>query len=486
VQDPADVVWADWLKPYLWHQIDGSRFVDLSAHARQVLKTLVQRRNVKDGRCFPAIPCIATGAGIKERAAEYALAELHAYKLLRTKRRPNQSALRDFACAFYVRAGLLAADHTCPECNLYASGSACGADPDPHPVRSKRDPSDPSRSHKNSNQGNRSRARPAPTLFSKTSEGKGTTEIDPAFAVFAEVFIREHAARYGSAADAGTMSAERRVVVAGWVEGVTAEACAWAAQRAITVDRAAVREELCGRAIRAWFDWPGTNGFLDAKGHPMGLIACVPKDEAREGNAGDLGREAIGGAALESWKRVQRRPVPPPVTPVETSSAPEIDASKPAAEKRATAPAATAVPPPPEFLAFVASMPGAAPARPLAIVEPPRPDPERIKLALAQIEATPEPAPAEAAMAPIAATAEPAPAEAAEEASTRRRRARTRTRLALITLLGAEPLEAPLEAPLDDTPADDAPPSAAHLCRRRTLARIALTYQRRRRGEPGT
>jgi hypothetical protein len=324
--------------------------------------------------------------------------------------------------------------------------------------------------------------------------GKDEAPLDPDFAAFARAFDVEHNAKYGGM-HGSRVRAEGQATIAGLVAGLTGEAYAWAQPLGLDLDRDDVRRDLCHLLTRIWLTWTGSDDALVQRRHPIGMIV------------GDLGR--LAPEALNAWKRAQRRPAPPP--PVETSTAPELDASNPA-PKRATAPD---VPPTAAFLAFVASMPGASspaahPARPLDIVEPQRPDPERLKLALAQIDGAAESAPAESAPAEEApaesapaesapaesapaesapaesAPAESAPAESApaEEAPTRKRR--TRTRLALVALLGAAPAEEPLEAPLDDTPDDDAPPSAAHLRRRRMLARIALTYQRRRHGEQGS
>jgi hypothetical protein len=118
-------------------------------------------------------------------------------------------------------------------------------------------------------------------------------EQDQDYTTFAAVFSAERAAQY-SDGDAGTLGVENRAKVASYVLDLTAEAHSWAQGRGLALDWSAIREELCRRMVRAWLAMSGTNGFLDSRRHPIGLIV------------GDLSR--VGPEALAAWKRAQPKP----------------------------------------------------------------------------------------------------------------------------------------------------------------------------------
>jgi hypothetical protein len=276
--------------------------------------------------------------------------------------------------------------------------------------------------------------------------------LDPNFTAFALAFDKEHNARYGGV-HGSTVRPEGQATIANSVLDLTAEAHSWAQTRGLTLDRDEVQRDLCHLLARTWLTWTGTSDALVQRRHPIGMIV------------GDLGR--LGPQANDAWKRAQRRPAQTQDTPGELAPATEPDASKPAQETRAAAPADRGVPPTPEFLAFVASMQGPAPARPLTIEEPPRPDPEQSKLALIKLEGAPEPMlAAESVEAPIATPAESAPATSAEALPTRRRH--TRTRLALAVPAEEEHATAPVEEELTIT---------SHPRRRRLRTRLALAEE---------
>jgi len=142
---------------------------------------------------------------------------------------------------------------------------------------------------------------------------------DPDFSAFVRAFDDARFAKYGDRAG-GTLAANNRAKVAGYVADLVGQACAWAAGRGLQLERAAVRADLCGRVVQEWLTWSGTNDILHERRHPIGLIV------------GDLAQ--LTTEMLRAWKKAQPRPAPRPLPPAVAAEAaeevPELDVSEPA------------------------------------------------------------------------------------------------------------------------------------------------------------
>jgi len=127
---------------------------------------------------------------------------------------------------------------------------------------------------------------------------------DPYWDAFEDAFRAAHHMAYGKSVDTGSLKNEAlRNDASGALMDLVAECAAWAQTRGLDVERLGVAEELTRRMARAWFTWPGRDGKLRERKHPMGLMVF------------DLGR--LGGDAVEGWKRAQRRVPPAASTPAQ-------------------------------------------------------------------------------------------------------------------------------------------------------------------------
>jgi len=333
VARPEDVNWRDpRIKTYLLNLLDdpAGPFAAIDCKSRALCKQLLHHRNPHTGDIFPSCGRLAFELSFKERAIRYTLGRLDTgpsrqrdgelvdgHGLIWREKcwRPyggQTSNAYGFTCRFLQMAGLVLPH----ECSSVCSGSACNGTAKTKGPRRGQSPRPVTASL------------PLPKVQMQpppTSAPVEAPPADPDFETFALIFAAERFAKYGDH-DTGTVRAENRTTVASYVLDVTAEACAWALGRGLELERDVVREDLCRRLARLWLARTGTNGFLDERRHPIGLIV------------GDLQR--VGPEALAAWKRVQPRPKvaplsPPPADeePHEAEAWPELDASEPTADE---------------------------------------------------------------------------------------------------------------------------------------------------------
>jgi hypothetical protein len=337
VARPEDVNWRDpRIKPYLYNLWDNPTgpFAFVDAKARAAMKQCLHHRNPSTGDIFPSVERLAFELPFRERAIRYGWGRLctgpsrqrdgqivDGWGLMWREKRwrsygGQTSNAYGFTCKCLQLANLVL-PHDPESCSWCRNGGAPPKAKDtPGPRRGR-----PRRPVAASLPLPHVPMQPPATTPAPVTEA---APADPDFETFAEVFAAERFAKYGDH-DAGTVRDEKRGAIASNVLDVTAEACAWAQSRGLEIDRGTVREDLCRRIARLWLDMHGTNGFLDERRHPIGLIA------------GDLQR--VGPEALAAWKRAQpkrkgalsltvlEQPVSPPDE--EAEAWPELDGSEP-------------------------------------------------------------------------------------------------------------------------------------------------------------
>jgi hypothetical protein len=315
-------------------------FADVHPDARAMLKQFAHHRNAKTAEITPSVPFLAHALPYKDRRCRYVFgmldegpsvqrdgAVIEGLGLVQREKRwrpggGQTSNLYVFTYAFWLRAKLVE-PHTPEECACCRAEQARttrrGRPSQPRPViqpRMQPQPRRPAEEHQAARAAVSSPETPAPVQHQAEAD-------DPSYLAFAAAFAEERAARYDDG-DAGTLRAENRAKVASYVLDLTAEANAWAKGRGLALEWSAIREDLCRRMVRAWLALPGSNGFLDERRHPIGLMVD------------DLAR--VGPEALGAWKRAQPKPKiiaseppqvpPPPVLEVElpaTSAEPAED-----------------------------------------------------------------------------------------------------------------------------------------------------------------
>jgi hypothetical protein len=275
VARPEDLIWAGGqLKQYLLNLLNdpAGPYADVDAWGRALLKELLHHRNPRTGAIFPGVDRLAFELPFRARSIRYGFGRLCAgpsrqrdgkildgWGLMWRERRWNTwggqtSNAYGFTRKFFELAGVVLP--------LGEAGAGSAA---------------PSVN--------------APVVTSAAQPPAGDQDQD--YATFAAVFSAERSAKY-SDGDAGTLGVENRARVASFVLDLTAEAHAWAKGRGLAPEWSAIREDLCRRMVRAWLAMSGTNGFLDERRHPIGLIV------------GDLPR--VRPEALAAWKRAQPKP----------------------------------------------------------------------------------------------------------------------------------------------------------------------------------
>jgi hypothetical protein len=304
------VNWRDpRIKTYLYNLLDdpSGPFAFVDAKARTQAKQCIHHRNPSTGDIFPSCGLLSYELPFKQRTIRYAWGRLctgqsrqrngsvvDGYGLMwrekRWRRYGGQTSNGyGFTSKFLELAGLVLPHDpvSCSECSdvapkAKAPGPRRGSPP--RPVSASLPlPHVP--------------MQPATSTSMETSPAMPTPveapPADPDFETFALIFATERFAKYGDH-DAGTVRAEKHIAIASEVLDVTAEACAWAQGRGLELDRSTVREDLCRRIARLWLDMRGTNGFLNERRHPIGLIV------------GDMPR--VAPEALAAWKRSQPKP----------------------------------------------------------------------------------------------------------------------------------------------------------------------------------
>jgi hypothetical protein len=317
----------------------------LTRRAIAVLLVLIARRNPASGQLDPSWGNLGAGTRYKERSVGYALAELRHHGLIASMRRcyglaPTSCAYL-LTCKLLILAGLVK-DHepgTCAKCRSAAAMSAARR---PHNLQTNRDllfPSgiDPSADPNRSKRGREPRRGRAGSRALSSIGSSAEQSPDPTLAAFLAVFRREHAATY-TEADPGSLGAENRSKVSAFLADFVGGAWAWSEQQGLGLARADVATALFEGLARIWLSLPGTNGFVRARQHPIGLLV------------GDLAE--VGDLARDAWQRKQARPKPldaheaPPgavsaadyaehVQEHEPEAWPDLDASEPDADELA-------------------------------------------------------------------------------------------------------------------------------------------------------
>ena len=301
------------LREYLGNLLneEGGVFAHVDGDARKLIKELLHCRNPDTGKCCPSWPYLARAIGDSDRNVGYILGRLDSGPSRQSDgrvveghgliwRRRNRSGFRRLAtqygitCQFLVLAGLVL-PHNCMECRC---GAAWGAEERGSITSGSSDLSHLVKSSKNERE-QRSRARsPSLKIFSSASE-----ENDSRLTAFFAVFDQQRFAKYGNN-DHGTLVAENREKLSSFLADLVGGAWAWSEQEGCGGAPAEVASALFERLVRLWLDWPGSNGLLRDRRHPVGLLI------------GDL--EKFGKLACASWKRAQRK-----LKPFDAHEAPE-------------------------------------------------------------------------------------------------------------------------------------------------------------------